>query len=180
MNTDMKIILIVMVGCALTVGAGCAPSKTLWISNPAIQTKANSYYEAKIEPVKEEYSFYTSFNFWITNKTDKNLEVDWNSTRYIHNSKTHGVFVFKGIKPEDIKYSAVPPDIISPRGSFSKVISPYRLLARAPLRDRSVSEPGIHPGILPDGENGIVLFVRQNGKEIVEKMMVTIEEKKVQ
>ena len=68
------------------------------------------------------------------------------------------------------------------RGDFSKVISPYKLLARAPIRDsgKTASEASFHPGILPNGKNGIVLVVRQNGKEIVEKMMVTIEEKVVQ
>jgi hypothetical protein len=172
----MKTILIVMVGCALTVGAGCAPSKTLWISNPAVQTKGNSYYEAKIEPVKGEHDFYTSFNLWITNKTDKNMEIDWNRTQYIHNNKIHGVFVFKGIRPEDIKYSTVPPDIIPPRGSFSKVISPYKLIAWAPVRDRS-KDSGIKPGIIPAGSNGILLVVRQSGKKIVQRMTIEIEKK---
>jgi len=73
-------------------------------------------------------------------------------------------------------------DVISAGKTFSKVISPYKLLARAPIRDRGKtgSEAGIHPGILPNGENGILLVVRQSGKEIVDKMMVTIEEKKSQ
>jgi hypothetical protein len=43
-----------------------------------------------------------------------------------------------------------------------------------------MSESTISAGILPDGENGIVLVVRQNGKEMVDKMMVIIEEKAVQ
>ena len=57
-----------------------------------------------------------------------------------------------------------------------------KLSARAPIRDsgKTASEASIHPGILPNGKNGIVLVVRQNGKEIVDKMMVTIEEKAVQ
>ena len=88
--------------------------------------------------------------------------------------------MFKGIDPAGMRNSAIPPDIIPARGKFSKVISPYRLLARAPLRDQSISESTISAGILPDGENGIVLVVRQNGKEIADKMMVTIEEKAVQ
>jgi len=56
---------------------------------------------------------------------------------------------------------------------------PYKLLARAPIRDRGkgINESGIQPGILPNGENGILLVVKQNGKEIIEKITLNIEEK---
>ena len=117
-----------------------------------------------------------SFLLSVTNRTDKNLEMDWNRTQYIHNNNNRGVFVFKDIEPEDIKDSTVPPDIIPPRGTFTKEIAPYNLLARAPLRE-SDKDPGIKPGILPTGENGILLVIRQNKKNIVEKMMVLITEK---
>ena len=52
-----------------------------------------------------------------------------------------------------------------------------KLSARAPIRDsgKTASEASIHPGMLPNGKNGIVLVVRQNDKESVDKMMVTIE-----
>lgn len=176
MNISERIIVALIISFALAMGAGCATSKTAWISKPAIQTAGNVYYEAKIEPVKQEHDFYVSFRLEITNKTDTNLEIDWNKTRYIHNNKTRGVFVFKGIKPEDIKNSTVSPDVISPNGTFSKVISPYKLLARAPLGGRSM-DSGIMPGILPTGDNGILLVIWQKGKEITEKLTVNIEEK---
>jgi hypothetical protein len=40
-------------------------------------------------------------------------------------------------------------------------------------------EPGIFPGLVPAGESGILLVVKQAGKEIVEKMAVNIAEKEV-
>jgi hypothetical protein len=179
MKTIMGILLVVF---ALTMGTGCAPAKKIWISSPAIQNAGNDYYDAKLEPLTKAHDFFVSFLLSITNKTDKNLEIDWNKTRYILRGRSYGVFVFKGINPEDIKNATIAPDVISAGKTFSRVISPYKLLARAPIRDRgkTASEAGIHPGILPNGENGILLVVRQNGKEIVEKMMVIIEEKKVQ
>ena len=56
-----------------------------------------------------------------------------------------------------------------------------QLLARAPLRDLSVggTESSIYPGILPEGENGMVLVVRLNGKEVVEKITLRIVSKPV-
>lgn len=173
------LILAVMIGFALVTASGCAAPKT-WMSSPEIQNVSNPSYQAEFEPLKRGYEFFVSFLLSVTNKTGKNLEIDWNKTRYIHKGLNYGGFVFKGIDPADVRNSTIPPDIIPARGNLSKVISPYRLLARAPLRDQSISESTISAGILPDGENGIVLVVRQNGKEIVDKMMVTIEEKKVQ
>jgi hypothetical protein len=122
-----------------------------------------------------------SFRLSITNRTRKNLEIDWNKTRYIHNGRTRGRFVFKGIKPEDIRDSTIPPDAILAGVPFSKVISPFKMLARPPLRDPGVeaTESTIYPGILPTGENGILLVIRQNGKEVVQKITLTIVEQQV-
>jgi hypothetical protein len=71
----------------------------------------------------------------------------------------------------------MPADTIVSGQSFSKVISPFKLLARAPIKDRYTDKPIISPGIMPNGKNGIHLVIRQNGKEIIEKMSVDIEEK---
>ena len=181
MNSVMKMGMVVTIGLALTISTGCAPAK-VWISSPEIQTAGNPYYEARLEPVTGKYSFFVSFNLSVTNKSDNNLKINWNKTRYIHNGHRYGVFVFKGIKPEDIKNLTIPPDIIPAGDTFSKMISPYKLLALAPIRDTSkgLAESGINPGIIPNGKNGILLVVSQNGKEVVEQMSVSIIESKVQ
>jgi len=131
-----------------------------------------------LEPLSRGRDFFVVFRLTVTNRTDKNLEIDWNKTRYVYNGSSRGVFVFKGIKPEDIKNLTIPSDIIPARSTLSKEISPYKLIARAPVRE-SGSERGIYPGLLPKGENGIRLLVRQNGKEIAEKMTVNIVDKEV-
>jgi len=163
-----------MTGFALMIGIGCAVQK-VWVSSPTIQTASNSYYEAQLEPLTKDYRFFVSFRLTITNKTDKDLEIDWNKTRYIYNGRSNGGLIFEGIKPEDIKNLTIPADIIPAGHTFSKEISPFILLARAPIRERIESEPAISFGIMPTGENGIMLVVRLNGKEIVEKMSVNIE-----
>ena len=84
--------------------------------------------------------------------------------------------MFKGIRPQDIKDLAIPPDIVPAHGTFSKEISPFRLIARAPFR-AGINEPSISPGPVPTGRSGILLVVRQNGKEIREKLKISITEK---
>ncbi len=159
----------------LFVFTGCVPS-TVWRSTPTVQNAENEYYEAQLEPLTNGHKFFVSFRLTVTNKTGKNLEIDWNKTLYIHNGRTRGGFVFKGIKPEDIKNSTIPADTILGEHTFSKVISPFKMLARPPLRDPGIeaTESTIYPGILPTGENGILLVVRQNGKEVVKRITLTI------
>ena len=164
----------------LFVFTGCVAS-TVWRSTPTVQNAENEYYEAHLEPLTRGHKYFVSFRLSVTNKTGKDFIIDWNKTRYINNGRTLGGFVFKGIKPEDIRNSTIPPDTILAGVPFSKIISPFKMLARPPIRDPGVeaTESSIYPGILPTGENGILLVIRQNGKEIVERITLTIVEQQV-
>lgn len=175
MSNAKKIGSIAIFGFVLTLVSGCAPT-IIQVSTPAIQTAENPYYEIQFEPLNRETKVFVSFHLTIINRTDRNLEIDWNRTQYIHNNRPLGIFVFKGIRPQDIKELAIPPDIVSARGTFSKEISPFRLIARAPLRE-GINVPSISPGKIPTGQSGILLVVRQNGKEIREKVEIRITEK---
>ena len=179
MSVPKKMVLIFMVGCMLMGGTGCAPTLVA-SSTPKIQAADNAYYNVKFEPLKDGYNFFAGFRLEINNKTRKELEIDWNKTRYLYNGRDGGIFVFMGIRPEDIKNSTIPPDIIPAEQSFSKRISPYRLLARAPLTRNDKNAGEISSGPIPNGENAIVLFVTQNGNAIQEKLTVNITEKAVQ
>jgi hypothetical protein len=179
MNNTIRIPLIFVMGVSLLLSTGCATPR-IWVSSPVKQTAGNPHYEAKIEPLKGGNKFFVSFRLIVINRTDKNMSVDWNKTRYMYNDRPHGVFVFEGIRPEDIKNLTIPAEKIVSGQSFSKIISPFKLLARAPIKDRYTDKPIISPGIMPIGKNGIYLVVRQNGKEITEKMSVNIKEKEVQ
>jgi len=168
-----------MFGFVLTIATGCAPT-LVSISTPEIQTIENSHYTAQLEPLAEGKNYFAGFRLKVMNKTGKDLEIDWNKTRYLYNGRDIGVFAFSGIQPGDIKNLTIPPDIIPAGHSFSKEITPLKLLAREPLTGKSNQAGKITSGPIPNGKNGIFLFIRQNGNQIKEKMTVNITEKTLQ
>lgn len=179
MKAFVKIVFILIFGTLLTTVTGCAPT-LVSISTPEIQTVENSYYTAQFKPLREGKNYFDYFRLEITNKTHKDLEIDWNNTRYFYNGRDLGVFVFKGIQPENIRSLTITPDVIPTGQSFTKDITPLKLLAREPITGKGAKAGKITPGPIPTGENGIILFVRGNGQAIQEKMIVKITEKKVQ
>jgi hypothetical protein len=179
MKASMKIVFILIFGCALTMATGCAPT-FIDISTPEIQTVENSYYTAQFEPLSEGKNFFEGFRLSITNKTTNDLQIDWNKTRYLYNGRNLGPFVFKGIQPKDIRNLTIPPRIIPAGQSFSIEITPFKLLAREPITGRGKQAGKITPGLIPKGQNGILLFISQNGNQIKEKMTVKITEKTLQ
>ena len=157
---------------------GCVPTK-IWTSHPEIQSSGNKYYDVQFEPLKKDNNFFVMFLLTVSNKSDKDLEIDWNQTRYIYNGKLYGGFAFEGIRPEDVKNSTIPSAVI-PKGSrFSKEIAPLKLIAFVPLSGNSVGpdKSGISPGPLPAGGNGIYLVIRQNGQVVREKITLNIVSK---
>jgi hypothetical protein len=157
--------------------AGCAPGPTIsWKSAPEIQTASNEYCKAQLEPVTTgKGAFFDAFRLMVTNRTDKDLEIDWNRTRYVESGIRHGGFVWQGIDPEQVRDASIPPDIISPGNTFSRVIFPHKKIAYAPGYQRGWKLQG---GLLPEGENGIDLVVRQNGRVIRHRITVRIVEEK--
>ena len=179
MKVDKKKIIALMVGLAVILGTGCAPT-LVSISTPEIQTIENSHYTAQLEPLAEGKNYFDGFRLKVMNKTLKDLEIDWNKTRYLYDGRDIGIFVFKGIKPENIKNSTIPTDTIPAGQSFTKDISPLKLVAREPLTGKGAKAGKITSGPIPTGESGIFLFIKQNGNTIKEKITVKITEKEVQ
>jgi hypothetical protein len=157
--------------------AGCAAGPSInWRSAPEIQTASNEYCEAQLEPVTTgKGPFFDSFRLMVANRTDKSLEIDWNRTRYVESGIRHGGFVWEGIDPKQVREASVPPDIISPGNTFSRVIFPHKKIAYAPGYQRGWKLQG---GLIPEGENGIDLVVKQNGRVIRHRITVRIVEKK--
>ena len=178
MRASINIVFIFMFGFTLTIATGCAPT-LVSVSTPEIQSVENVYFSAQFEPSSEGKNFFDRFRLKVVNKTQKDLEIDWNKTRYLYNGSDLGVFVFKGIKPENIKSLTIPPDIIPAGQSFTKDITPLKLLAREPITGKGAKAGKITSGPIPTGESGIFLFIRQNGNTIKEKMTVKITEKEV-
>ena len=157
---------------------GCV-TPTAWIADPEIQSMQNPSYGVEFEPLREEADFFEYFRLSVTNKTATDLHIDWNKTQYLRNGMTYGIFVFKGIDPDDIRERTIPHDIVPAGGTFTKKITPYKLLARAPIRSRSSDAGRIEPGLIPVGRNGIRLVMIQEGNEIIETLHLTIDEKAV-
>ncbi len=154
---------------------GCTPAATtIWKSTPEVQTSGTEVYEAHLEPVTTgKGPFFDSFRLIITNKKDRDLLIDWNRTRYVESGKRHGGFVWEGIDPDQVRDASVPPDIVPPGSTFSRVIFPHKKLAYAPGY-----QPGqkISGGLIPEGENGIDLVVKLDGKTFRHRITVRISE----
>jgi hypothetical protein len=142
-----------------------------------MQTAGNEYFEARLEPIKHDEKFFDAFRLVVTNKTSKDLVIDWKKTDYLYNDRKSGLFTFKGLTPETIHNP--PPDVVAAGQIFSKEIWPIKLLTWAPLMERTeVEERGFGRGIIPEGKNGISVVIKVDGKEITETIAVTIKVKK--
>lgn len=161
----------------LTMLTACAPAKGArdLASIPPVQTEETRSFDVRFEPLKKDKRFFVSFRLDVKNKTDRDLTIDWNSTRYLHNGRPNGVFVFRGIDPASIK-KVIPPDTIAPKTTFSREIFPAHLVAFTPMREEVLDKKGegLFPGPLPPGENGISLVVQQDGKGMVQELSVEI------
>ncbi|MGA8239633.1 MAG: hypothetical protein WB818_03600 [Desulfobacterales bacterium] len=153
--------------------SGCAPTRT-WIISPEFQSADNATYSARFTPIKGSGRFINEFRLEVKNKTRQPLEIDWNSTRYLYNQGPSGRFAFEGITEKNINNP--PSDVVPPEGTLQKIISPVNLIAwrHGP---GYANLPAFSAGPVPEGQNGILLVVRQNGNEIREKMTVTIKVK---
>jgi len=153
---------------------GCATVKT-WSSNPSVQTIRNDTFEASFKPLfKEGERFYNRFQLRLKNKTDRPLIIDWQDSPYIQDGRENGRFVFKGVTAENV--NSLPPDTVAPGAELTKTIAPVRLIGMDRIRSRAL-QPGesiFSAGILPAGEQGILLTVKQGQKTISEKILVNI------
>jgi hypothetical protein len=164
----------VIVACLVFALASCAGVE-VYSSNPEVQRVSNDYFTAKLEPqLKPGQSFFTTFRFVLNNKTNNELKIDWENTYYLLNGRRNGRFLWEGVTWDGLKQMRSNPLIpLAPGDSITGVIFPEKLVGRASAMDRG----GVQytQGPLPEGENGILLIVRQNGMVIREKMVVSIK-----
>ena len=170
------------ISCVLAVflSFGCAGSlKKVYISRPEVQTVSNEAFDARIQPLKLNNPYYVGFQLEVIKKTAKSLSVDWNKTRYLHNGKDLGRFVFKGIDPESIK-EGIPKEMIPGSQTLSKRIYPIKALGF--MRRREVPKPGqsnFSPGILPNGNNSVSLVIGQGERSWEANLTVRFASKEV-
>jgi len=160
--------------------AGCTAVTYDYKSKPAErQLKAESF-KVRFTPEKDGGNIFTWFQLDIENTSDAPIEIDWNQTRYLLDGKNLGGFVWEGIDPAAIKSLSIPNDVVQPGTVFSKDISPQAKVAMAERRDHTAGKdrPGLYSGILPAGENGILLTVKTEGKLVRKRLTVLIIEEK--
>jgi hypothetical protein len=102
------------------------------------------------------------------------LHVDWENTFYLFNGRRSGRFVWEGVDWDALKQIRNQPLVpVAAGDTVTAVIFPKSLVGRS----RIATTTGLRytRGPLPAGENGIFLVVKQNGREIREKIVVKIE-----
>ncbi len=153
--------------------SGCAFYE--WHSVPAQQQVSNEYFNADITPICHTASYgYQEFRLSIQNKTDKNIEVNWNKTLYMAGGQTSGGFMFEGVMYIN-RDNPKPPDIVFAHSSFSKTIWPCHLVHLS-----SGQYGGWFNGPMPEGENGVYLSVTVDGKEVTERLTVNLSATQIQ
>ena len=166
----MILIWLVLWGCSSVQ----TPFNVVWTAQPESLEVDNQLFLAKIEPKKGEYPYYAYFLLTITNKSDADLVVDWNASRYMLNGKPQGGLVFEGIDPAAIKPATVPSETVASGALFSREIMPMRLIAWSPIKEETSGGRSITPGMLPAGENGIRLAVRHGNGQMTIPLSVRI------
>ena len=165
---------IFVVVLTVLIFTGCA-GQMQWHSQPASAQLATSTFEATLEPVQPTGgAFFEGFQFTLVNRSDASLWIDWSQSRYMHNDRPRGTFAFAGLTAETIKQP--PAEEVAPGRRLAKTIWPLQLLGWVPIKDRSLSpdESGFSPGVLPEGENGVLLFIGQPGEWEQKKLSVNL------
>ena len=158
--------------------AGCAGVQVKgYSSDPPVQRVSNASYEVELEPqLREGQNFFASFRFSFTNKTSKELNIDWENTFYILNGRKNGRFLWQGITWDGLKEVQAQPLIpVSAGDTLKTVIFPVKLVGRSSAGAGSTGGVRYNRGPLPEGANGISLIVKQNGKVLRQEIVVNIE-----
>lgn len=160
--------------------AGCSAVTYKYDSRPASGQVEADLFRITFTPEKGEDVYYSWFQLDVENLSGSPIEIDWSRTAYVLDGKNRGPFVWEGIEPQQVKDRTVPPSTVAPGQKFSLEISPLAKVAIAHRSDYSAGKdkPGLYGGILPPGENGIVLVIRVDGQLVRKKLAVTITEER--
>lgn len=161
--------------------SGCAGMpKTVYVSRPEVLKSSNDVFNIQINPIKLDNPFYVGFQLTIQNRSSKDLSIDWEKTRYVHNGARQGRFIFKGIEPESVK-TGIPMETIRAGETLSKPIYPIKKLGFMRKKDLpKADEPNFFPGILPNGKNSTFLVVIQGDRSWRELLTFQFMTQKIQ
>ena len=130
----MKIRVMCLLVAFLILFAGCSTVK-VYHSNPPTQLASNDYFDVEFEPqLARNYHYFNSFRFVLTNKTDKDLTLDWSKTYYLQGGKKFGQWGWEEMTFEELKQTEAQPQItIGSREMLTDVIFPLRLVGKKRL-----------------------------------------------
>lgn len=180
MKRIISFICVLVVGTGILFNIGCAAKKTtsVYTSSPETGIIDTDLFSISLKPVKFEGSrLFTYFMLSLQNRSSQGIEIDWNRTRYIQNGNNEGGVYFAEIKPADIKAKTIPNTVVQAGLNMSMAIAPMSRVAQARLRQQTVfAGTSFYPGMLPTGENAIVLALKHGDQQISQKLSVHIKE----
>jgi hypothetical protein len=163
-------IALILAGCS----NGPSPINGTWTAAPEFREVNNSFCQARLTPQKDDRAYYSFFLLTLVNRSDEDLVFDWNASRYLFDGKPKGALVFAGIDPEAVKNGTIPIETVPPGGRLERILMPKRLITWNSIQHQSPGNRGITPGLLPAGDNGVLLSFRQAGVRVTMPLSVSI------
>ena len=165
------VMFLIFTGCAST-----ATTVPVYTSNPATHTFQNDVLAGELKPqLAPGKNYFDSFHYEFTNISTTDLQIDWQNTFYLHNGKKFGRWGKDDLTIEELsEKKELPLVTVAPGDSLSGLIFPLGLIARSTLAEVERNKPKVSRGIIPEGESGMLLTVRQGGREIQEEMKFRI------
>ncbi len=159
---------------------GCA-TVPVYTSDPTTQTVENDLFVMELEPhLAPGKNYFDSFRYVFVNKSDTNLEIDWQNTFYLKNGARFGRWAKDELTIEDIQEKREQPRVeVAPGNTLSGLIYPMKLIAKRSTTalvptDIARDEPFKRRGIIPESDSGMLLTVRQGDRVIREKLTCRI------
>jgi hypothetical protein len=130
---------------------------------------SNEFFEASIDVLGKGSQWnFEGLSLYIVNKSNSDLEVDWNKTLFLDQGQTSGGFMFEGIVYSQ-RNQPKPPDIVLEGGSLSKAIYPNN---RVEYLSGGTGR-WYHWGF-EAGQYGVSLAISVNGKTVRENLTIGI------
>ncbi len=165
-------IAVVMVA-ALFWGCASAPVQH-YFSMPETQTATLNRIKMTMAPFKEDTVYFVGFDLTIQNTGSQAVELDWNHCRYLHRGQDMGLLLFPGIDPKTVQTN-IPSETIPAGQTFTQKVYPFRTItvltgAEVLAKGRG----GFKGGILPLGQNSLLLVFNQSGAQSQQVLSVRL------
>jgi hypothetical protein len=157
------------------VFTGCA-TVPVYTSDPATQIVENEFFTVELEPhLASGKSYFDSFRYVFVNKSDQDLEIDWQNTFYLKNGVKSGRWGMEEFTVEQLQERRDHPLIrVAPGNTLAGLIFPLNMIAKRSWTEISRDELSKQRGIIPESDSGMLLTVRQGNRVIRERLVCQI------